>query len=70
MTGASTVALCGRLGERETDVDASTIMALGLGLTPPWKLVGQRLDTTTQPHVLHLEVAVEGSTFHVTLPTD
>gem|GEM_PF-6736478 len=51
-------------------MDASTIMALGLGLTPPWKLVGQRLDTTTQPHVLHLEVAVEGSTFHVTLPTD
>ena len=35
-----------------------------LGVTPPWKLVGQRLDTTVQPHILHLEVAVDrGSLF-------
>ena len=40
-------------------MDANTIMALGLGVSPPWKLVEQRLDTTVQPHVLHLEVAVE-----------
>jgi transposase len=37
---------------------------LGLGVTPPWRLVGQRLDTDKQPHELHLEVAAErGSLF-------
>ncbi len=45
-------------------MDANTILALGLGVTPPWKLVGQRLDTTVQPHILHLEVAADrGSVF-------
>jgi transposase len=38
-------------------MDANDVLALGLGVTPPWKLVGQRLDTTTQPNQLHLEVA-------------
>ena len=28
-------------------------------MTPPWKLVGQRLDTSTQPNQLHLEIATE-----------
>jgi transposase len=40
-------------------MDANDILALGLGVTPPWRLVSQRLDTTTQPHQLHLEVAAE-----------
>ena len=62
MTGASTMALCGGLGGEDIDVDANTIMALGLGVSPPWKLVEQRLDTTVQPHVLHLEVAVDRGT--------
>lgn len=38
-------------------MDANDVLALGLGATPPWKLVGQRLDTTKQPNQLHLEVA-------------
>ena len=33
-------------------------------MTPPWRLVGQRLDTSKQPHELHLEVAADrGSLF-------
>jgi hypothetical protein len=62
LTGASTVALCGGVGGEETDVDANTIIALGLGVSPPWKLVEQQLDTTVQPHVLHLEVVVDRGT--------
>src|SRR3954465_14289798 len=42
-----------------TEMDANTVLALGLGVTPPWRLVGQRLDTSKQPHELHLEVAAE-----------
>lgn len=34
-------------------------MALGLGLTSPWKLIGQRLDTTKTPSELHLNIAAE-----------
>lgn len=45
-------------------MDANDVLALGLGVTPPWRLVSQRLDTTTRPHQLHLEVAAErGSLF-------
>ena len=45
-------------------MDANTVLALGLGMTPPWRLVGQRLDTGKQPHELHLEVAADrGSLF-------
>ena len=40
-------------------MDANDILALGLGVTPPWKLVGQRLDTSTQPNQLYLEIAAE-----------
>src|SRR3954449_2339228 len=47
-----------------TEMDANTVLALGLGVTPPWRLVGQRLDTSKQPHELHLEVAADrGSLF-------
>ena len=28
-----------------------------LGVTPPWKLIGQRLDTDQRPNELHIEVA-------------
>jgi transposase len=40
-------------------MDANDVLALGLGVTPPWKLVGQRLDTTRLPNQLHLEVEAE-----------
>src|SRR5512134_1905645 len=40
-------------------MDANNVLALGLGVTPPWRLVSQRLDTATQPNQLHLEVAAE-----------
>jgi transposase len=57
----------GTLQQIETDrteMDANTVLALGLGVTPPWRLVGQRLDTSKQPHELHLEVAADrGSLF-------
>ncbi len=43
---------------------AEDVLGLGLGVTPPWKLVGQRLDTDKQPNELHLEVAADrGSRF-------
>jgi hypothetical protein len=33
-------------------------------VTPPWRLVNQRLETSKQPHELHLEVAADrGSLF-------
>jgi transposase len=45
-------------------MESDTILALGLGLSPPWHLVGQRLDTTVNPHILHLDVAADrGSLF-------
>jgi transposase len=40
-------------------MDANDVLALGLGVTPPWKLVDQRLDTTTQPNRLHIEIAAD-----------
>ena len=40
-------------------MDANDVLALGLGVTPPWRLVSQRLDTATQPNQLHLAVAAE-----------
>src|SRR5206468_6994932 len=45
----------GTLQQIETDrteMDANTVLALGLGVTPPWRLVGQGLDTSKQPHEL------------------
>lgn len=45
-------------------MDANTVLALGLGMAPPWRLARQRLETAKQPHELHLEVAAErGSQF-------
>jgi transposase len=53
-----------QLGTSTTKMDANTVLALGLGVTPPWRLVSQQLDTGKQPHELHLEVAAErGSLF-------
>ncbi len=38
---------------------ADDVLSLGLGVTPPWKLVGQRLDTDKRPNELHLELAAD-----------
>ena len=40
-------------------MDANDVLALGLGISPPWKLVGQRLDTDKRPKELHIELAAE-----------
>ncbi len=37
-------------------MDGNQILALGLGLEAPWKLVDQHLDTSSSPHQLHLTV--------------
>ncbi len=37
----------------------SEIFTLGLGLSTPWRVIDQRLETTKQPHELHLAVAAE-----------
>ncbi len=41
---------------------AEDVLSLGLGVTPPWKLVGQRLDTDKRPKELHIEVAADRGT--------
>jgi transposase len=38
---------------------SNDILSLGLGLTPPWKLIDQRLDRDREPHELHMELAVD-----------
>ena len=35
-------------------MDTKDVLALGLGVTPPWRLAGQRLDTGRHPHVLEV----------------
>ncbi len=35
------------------------ILTLGLGLTPPWKLVNQRLDRDKEPHELHIALGAD-----------
>ncbi|CAO0823166.1 hypothetical protein DFAR_340049 [Desulfarculales bacterium] len=42
-------------------MDAGKLLALGLGLQPPWRLVRQRVDTDKQPHEVFLEVAAEST---------
>ena len=43
-------------------MDANDVLALGLGISPPWKLVGQRLDTDKRPKELQIETAfIDGS---------
>ena len=45
-------------------MDSSQIFTLGLGLTPPWKLIDQRLDLKKNPHELHLRLQADrGSLF-------
>src|SRR5258705_7425236 len=40
-------------------MDPRDVFSLGLGLSAPWKLVAQRLDTEKRPHELHLEVVAD-----------
>ncbi len=35
------------------------VLSLGLGLTPPWKLMDQRLERDKEPHELHLQLAAD-----------
>ena len=45
-------------------MNGNDIIALGLGLEPPWQIVGQVLDTDKQPHELRLSLkAARGSEF-------
>ena len=45
-------------------MDNNQIFSLGLGLTPPWKLVEQHLDVHKKPHELHLRLQADrGSLF-------
>lgn len=38
---------------------AEEVFALGLGLTPPWRVLSQRLDTDHTPTELHLEIGAD-----------
>ena len=40
-------------------MDAQDVLALGLGVTPPRRLVEQRLETNKQPHVLDILLEAE-----------
>jgi len=40
-------------------MQAEEIVALGLGLTPPWKVMSQPLDTDHTPTKLHLEIGAD-----------
>lgn len=40
-------------------MDIGELLALGLGLQPPWRLVDQRVDTSKQPHEVYLEVTAD-----------
>jgi len=40
-------------------MEARDVLALGLGVTPPWRLVDQRLDTSRAPHVLEIRLEAE-----------
>lgn len=45
-------------------MEAHDIFTLGLGLTPPWRVAGHRLDQERHPNELRLEVAAEpGASF-------
>ncbi|OYV89051.1 MAG: hypothetical protein B7Z57_13850 [Acidiphilium sp. 37-60-79] len=35
-------------------MEAEQVLALGLGVGPPWRLVSQHLETQKLPHELHL----------------
>jgi transposase len=38
---------------------SSDIFTLGLGLSAPWRVIDQRLETDKQPNELHLAIAAE-----------
>jgi transposase len=40
-------------------MDTKDVLALGLGIAPPWRLVGQRLDTDKRPNELHIALATD-----------
>ena len=40
-------------------MEAKDVFTLGLGLSEPWKLSGQRLDVEKRPNELHLEVIAD-----------
>jgi transposase len=40
-------------------MDARDLLALGLGVTPPWRLVEQRLETDKRPHILEIRLEAE-----------
>ncbi|OYX89747.1 MAG: ISL3 family transposase, partial [Novosphingobium sp. 35-62-5] len=45
-------------------MDAGEVLALGLGVMPPWRLVSQHLETGKSPHELHLFLEADrGSMF-------
>ena len=45
-------------------MDANQVLALGLGVTSPWRLTEQRLATGRHPHELYLRLEAErGSLF-------
>jgi hypothetical protein len=41
-------------------MDADEVLALGLGVTLPWRLGSQHLDTSKSPHELHLHLEPTG----------
>lgn len=50
-------------------MQSKEILASGLGLTAPWRLIDQRLDIESSPHVLQLSVAADrGAAFACPIP--
>lgn len=43
-------------------MDAAEVLALGLAVTPPWRLFDQRLDTGQRPHVLEIRLESDRGT--------
>lgn len=46
-------------------MQAEEIFALGLGLTPPWKVMSQRLDTDHTRTKLHLEIGADSRALYL-----
>src|SRR3546814_1172209 len=47
---------------KEGFMDASEVLAQGLGVTLPWRLGSQHLDTSKSPHELHLRLESDRGT--------
>ncbi len=45
-------------------MNANELLTLGLGLTEPWKVVGQELDIEKQPSKLRLDIEAERGAFY------